>query len=60
MEKQAKLKPCPFCGGPISALQPVNDSGIYFYYIYCAKCGAEGPLYRDENMAIAAWNRRKP
>ena len=58
MEKQAKLKPCPFCGGPIGALQPVNDSGIY--YIYCAKCGAEGPLYRDENMAIAAWNRRTP
>jgi Lar family restriction alleviation protein len=44
------LKPCPFCG--VVPL-PVNTIGSY---VFCGKCGADGPVHLTE--AIAAWNNR--
>ena len=47
-----ELKPCRFCGG-----RAMMD-GITFVYIKCIKCGLETIIYREQDEAINAWNRR--
>ena len=54
-----KLKPCPFCGTKEGAeLSLVVDSMFGTRRAHCWNCGASGPAKRQEENAIAAWNRR--
>ena len=51
----AELLPCPFCGGEARLSQPIPEQcGM------CRECGTIGPMARDADAAIAAWNRRTP
>lgn len=44
------LKPCPFCGG---------EAVLYeHYWCRCKNCGASTELFKTEQDAIVAWNRR--
>ena len=62
-------KPCPFCGGAVSALIAVVPTIGPWFACECAGCGARGPEIcsgatpecGDESLradAIAAWNER--
>lgn len=59
-----ELKPCPFCGEPFfiigrERLIDVDEvEGFTFYYIFCQKCGARGPLEKTYEKAKDAWNKR--
>lgn len=44
-----KLKRCPFCSGPASALM---------FRVVCPNCGAEGPNGEDSTQAVRLWNMR--
>lgn len=60
MEKYG-LKPCPFCGA--EAMTCYNT--MYGFQVYCTneKCFmAENIMYgmKTEEMAVEAWNKRKP
>lgn len=48
------LKPCPFCG----CRKIMVDYSASHQSIRCTKCHVSTPLYQDENIAVAAWNRR--
>lgn len=55
--REAKLKPCPFCGGKAAAIW----NGAFDkdnYWVRCWECGAETPIYESEKEAKEAWNRR--
>ena len=63
----AELKPCPFCGGYADLFVSTNDNlfvpidewvGLNYHSVRCHKCGCGTGLYRNIDMAIAAWNRR--
>lgn len=64
--KNAKLKPCPFCGG--EAKFASQKWGLSFAYVKCSKCHAKVcvdkmelpgvPLELLSEMAISEWNRR--
>lgn len=56
--REPKLKPCPFCGEQ----EPTAEEGEGGDYVWCWKCGAQGPGSTDEydggvTEAIAEWNR---
>ncbi len=67
--KEAKLRPCPFCGGE-AALKKSNEcvghgDYICLYYVACEKCRAEGGNANCrgdqgdlESLAVERWNRR--
>lgn len=48
-----ELKPCPFCGGEAHIITAVGES-----WVRCDKCRATTEAYTDEQLTIAAWNRR--
>ena len=69
---EARLKPCPFCGGAAEVVtgdvEPQGDpwyGGKTALYVQCGGCGAcmfdtyfhEG--FCDRESAIATWNRRE-
>ena len=58
MNKESKLKPCPFCGhGDINVT--VKDSSTLFdnVRIWCDRCGASVTGMTEEKAAWR-WNRR--
>lgn len=62
-QKDKKLKPCPFCGGParISAdTEAVRDpqGRLWAFTVVCDSCCATSGLTYSPNRAIEAWNRR--
>ena len=53
MNKEAKLLPCPFCGGEVGIFGYTGCWGIM-----CTKCHTYTQRYKSEAKVIAAWNRR--
>ena len=51
-----KLKPCPFCGGEL--FEFAIDDTTSKWNMWCAGCGADGPLAESIEEAAAAWNKR--
>lgn len=47
---------CPFCGNPETKLSSVCWKEIWFVECMGGECGAQGPLRRVEEEAVAAWN----
>lgn len=70
MNEEIKLKPCPFCGGPVKLEKAhVHQSEIYgkrqFYGVVCrntinlgGSCGMEQVPSASEEAAISRWNMR--
>lgn len=61
-----KLKPCPFCGGPVE-LETVKSRAGTLYGVVCRNtgnrgctCAMEQVPSRTAEAAIARWNMRKP
>ena len=61
-----KLKPCPFCGGPVNLEKVCLESGIW-YGVICRNtgnhgwtCAMEQIPSRTADAAIARWSMRKP
>ena len=57
----AKLKPCPFCGQPVSILYNSLDDAFKFYHKADAPCPVVEPMMlKGISLADAAqkWNRR--
>ena len=50
----AKLKPCPFCGGHATLIYD-NHEG---YQIYCDDCDIMTDIDYDKDKIIDAWNKR--
>lgn len=54
-DRDAKLKPCPFCGGEAEVwVSDVTDRAI----VYCTVCDAQIRIRQNEQEAIEAWNHR--
>lgn len=56
----AKMEPCPFCGGcptMLDTTEPVEGASSGDYYLMC-DCGIVTNVYVTEDEVIAAWNRR--
>jgi len=64
---EEELSPCPFCGGEAEII--VGAHHFRDAKVYCPRCSSEGAvcdaddgepeeLERNEDAAIAAWNRR--
>lgn len=59
MNQPPALKTCPFCGG--SRLKLVHDpmeAWLDRYFILCRDDSVFGPIEKNSEAAIAAWNRR--
>ena len=55
LRERVSLLPCPFCGSAAIVRHNIN------YAVCCTKCHGETALvYRYEDDAIIAWNRRSP
>lgn len=52
-----ELKPCPFCGGK-NLYRHKDSDGLGQTWVWCADCGASGPVKEERSHAIEAWNRR--
>lgn len=50
-----ELKPCPFCGSKHIRFKRGSNAGVW---LQCENCFTEINLYRTEEEAIEAWNRR--
>ena len=54
-----QIEACPFCG-----IDSIKEDALYcdnhnfWFYVKCEMCGAEGPIERNEELAIAHWNER--
>lgn len=57
MKARINLKPCPFCGGKVTAV-PGLMAGITM--IHCRKCGATVSFQQKEELdqTFEAWDRR--
>lgn len=55
IEKEAVLKPCPFCGKDEAI---VVGSGLFC--VQCKHCGALTAWSKSREAAIEHWNRRAP
>lgn len=67
----AKLKPCPFCGGAVSLEQPIDRERAAprdeWWGVVCRNamnlggtCAIEQRPSRTKEAAIERWNRRAP
>lgn len=50
------LRPCPFCGEKYINLLRIEESDEC--WLECSSCGIETQLYDNEELAVAAWNKR--
>ena len=53
-----KLKPCPFCGGEAKLF--LDEASYYKSQVYCKKCGVRTNREHIPEIAVTAWNTRKP
>ncbi len=55
INRQTKLRPCPFCGGEAETVQVYANE----WYVECSKCPCTmiGGYYTEED-AMTAWNKR--
>lgn len=51
------LEPCPFCGG-YDVKSVISEYLNNMAWVECLNCEAEGPSFKLEATAIAAWNNR--
>ncbi len=59
-EEKVKIKPCPFCNSSLCFLQQTKDEA-YCFWVSCDVCECDGPIGKEEDEAIKAWNRaRRP
>jgi len=60
MNKQIKLKPCPFCGENEQRIMELGleDAPNWGIYVYCEYCGALSPPADSSQGAKEAWNER--
>lgn len=49
------VRECPFCGSTRYRVKPVWKT---YFFVACLDCKAGGPVRRNEEEAIAAWNGR--
>jgi Lar family restriction alleviation protein len=54
---EAKLRPCPFCGGE-ATLVGYGLPAIRTYYVECSQCKAPIDDAESEHEAIKKWNTR--
>ncbi len=47
-----EINDCPFCRQPNAEVEEYKP-----VYVTCNGCGAEGPLGKDQETAIKAWNK---
>ena len=52
-EVKMELKPCPFCGG-----KALYATDCHIWAVICESCGARTNVYRNDDDAKEAWNRR--
>jgi len=64
MEKEIKLKPCPFCGSTdlkaydcFGQTHPKRKSMLWI--VDCMNCDCMGPLSETKKGVIKLWNTRK-
>ncbi len=50
------LKPCPFCGS--EEVHVVSYMPSKSHDVTCGKCETKGPVSKDRDEAIKAWNKR--
>lgn len=55
--REIKLKPCPFCGGPAEIVN-TGRSVLNTYFVGCWWCGVRTDYEHDEEIAVDLWNRR--
>lgn len=58
-----ELKPCAHCGSEalvrkVDYYYEGGGLGMSAYTVQCTDCGVRTLEYRDEDLAVAAWNRR--
>jgi len=55
MSNNPIFRPCPFCGYEYPAMHggPLVD---YYWNVYCQICQCRGPVTKDHDEALAAWN----
>ena len=60
MEQESKrmteLKPCPFCKNSDDDMLFVWTDIDYTKYVFCNRCGAQGPRTSSKEGAIKKWN----
>lgn len=53
------LKPCPFCGRKeYLQVSKYESDGVWWHYVECTECMANGPVGRKTQDATDAWNER--
>jgi len=62
VEKEPKLKPCPFCGGEKQVIAVFRNGKSDQHYISCKggvyACGAGMDGFKSRESVIKAWNKR--
>lgn len=53
-----ELRPCPFCGGN-AEFDYVEIRLKWFTKVKCKTCKGQTNIYKDEESAVEAWNRRE-
>lgn len=60
MSEEAKLLPCPFCGGRATFTKLYRS--LYSFVAQCetCRCYAGGTAYKNDSFNANAWNTRAP
>lgn len=55
-----ELKPCPFCGGLKSTIEPIFGASFDTprYCVICSLCGADSQVDLGKSGAVECWNNR--
>ena len=58
----SELKSCPFCGGEATLTNKLSkdEYGQRLWNVCCFGCANRTSSYWDKEIAIEAWNTRKP
>lgn len=56
-ESDARLKPCPFCGGQ-PKMEILGGEGSPYRVIRCTRCKCDLYYQPTEEMAVKKWNSR--
>lgn len=54
------LRECPFCGKKDALhIDAYQCGGVWWFYVECQECMANGPVGKQKYMAVDAWNQRR-